>query len=111
MKRHITELAAKKKELTSVKKDIKNNPDNRYVKRKELGKEVKELESLLCEEMSDGDEVLVGRRRYKKQRTETTKYTKDRVHEFCDANNIDTTVYDQEYKEEKVVLKAVGKNK
>ena len=111
MKRHVAELSAKKKELTDVKKDIKNNPDNRYLKRKELGKECKELEALICEEMDDNDEVLVGRRRFKKQRTETTKYTKDRVYDFCEQKAIDPDTYDEENKEEKISLKAIGKNK
>lgn len=111
MKRHLAELATKKKELNDVKKDIKNNPDNRYVKRKELGGEVKELEALICDEMEDGDEVIIGRRRFKKQRTSSTKYTKDRIYEFCEGQSIDPATYDSENIEEKVALKAVGKQK
>ena len=111
VKRHITELAAKKKELSQIKKDIKNNPDTRYLKRKELGGEVKELEALICDEMDEGDEVVVGRRRFKKLRTESTKYTKDRVHDFCQSKSIDPETYDEENKEEKIALKAIGKQK
>ena len=109
MKRHVEELVAKKKELAEIKKDIKSNPDSRYAERKEIGKEVKELEGLLCEEMDDDDEILLGRRRFKKQRTETTKYTKDRVHDFCTTKSINPEVYDEDNKEETVGLKAVGK--
>jgi len=111
LKRHISELSGKKQILNQLKKDIKNNPDERYLERKEVGKEVKELEALVCEEMDDGDEVQIGRRRFKKQRCENTRYTKDRIHEFFEAQSIDPEVYNQDNKEEQVALKAVGKTK
>tara|TARA_B110001452_G_C14944087_1_gene330209 strand:+ start:116 stop:487 length:372 start_codon:yes stop_codon:yes gene_type:complete len=111
MMRHVEELAGKKKELNSLKKDIKNNPDERYLKRKELGKECKELEALICEELDDDDEVLIGRRRFKKQRTEMPKFTKNRVIEFLEHSGTDPEAYIQENIEEKVVLKAIGKTK
>ena len=111
MKRHVSELCAKKDELNDVKKSIKATPDDRYLKRTLLGKECKELSALICEEMDDGDEVLVGRRRFKKQRTETAKFTKDRVHDFCEQKSINPDTYDEENKEEKISLKAVGKTK
>jgi len=109
MKRHLDELSAKKKTLSELKKDIKNKPDERYVARKETGKEVKELEALICDEMEDGDEVMVGRRLFKKQRLDKTKYSKERIYDFCESRSIEPEVYDTENKEEKVSLTAVGK--
>jgi len=109
MKRHIEELVTKKKVLIDLKKEIKSNPDNRYVKRKEIGGEVKELEALICDEMDDGDEVMIGRRRFKKQRTANAKYTKERIYEFCEGKSIDPATYDTDNAEEKVALKVIGK--
>ena len=110
LKKNIAELVLKKQNLTDIKKDIKINPDNRYTQRKELGKETKELESLICEEMNDGDEVLVGRRRFKKQRIDNPKYNKDAVIAFLDSNEISVETYERESKVEKVSLKAISKN-
>jgi len=111
LKRHISELWSKKKRLKVLKKDIQDNPDERYIDRKEVGKEVKELEALICEEMDDGDEVMIGKRLFKKQRTEVTRFSEDRVHEFCEHKNINPQTYDEENREEKICLKAVGKQK
>jgi len=110
LKRNIAELVLKKQHLADIKKNIKNNPDNRYAQRKQLGKETKELESLICEEMNDGDEVLVGRRRFKKQRFDNPKYNKDAVNAFLDNNEISQDKYEEETKIEKVCLKSVSKN-
>jgi len=109
LKRHVEELAMKKTEFTTLKKDIKENPDNRYLNRKELGQEVKELEALICEELDDGDEIIVGRRRFKKARTEMPKFTKDRVLDFFESCGTDPETYMKENSEEKVVLKACKK--
>ena len=110
MKRNVAELHSKKTELAAVKKAIKDDPDNRYTQRKQLGIECKELAALICEELDDDDEILVGRRRFKKQRTAPTKYTKDRVYDFCSQKSIDPNAYDAENSEDKVGLKAVSKN-
>ena len=107
--RNVAELSAKRKNLTDIKKSIKDNPDHRYVNRKEIGKECKELAALICDELDDGGEVVVGTRRFKKQRTEQTKYSKDRVREFFEQRTIDPNIYDLANTEDKVALKAVGK--
>ena len=110
MLKNILELSTKKDAFAAVKKDIKENPDERYLKRKELSGEIKEIEALICEELDDDEQVIVGKRRFKKARTENVKFSKDRVIEFLENKEIELEIYAQENSEEVVALKAVKKN-
>jgi len=101
------EYAEKKVALDAVKKDIKNNPDERYLKRKELGAEIKGLRDAICEHLSDGDEVVLHKKRFKKQKVSKVKYTKNEVHSFCSRHNLQPEVYDEENTEEDITLKPI----
>ena len=105
-----TELRAEyvrtKNKLDILKKAIKQNPDKRYVQRKELGAELKGLKEAICERLEEGEEVTVGTRRFKKQRVEKVRYNKDGIHTFCSRHEMDPATYDEESKQEVYVLKA-----
>lgn len=109
MIQYLNDFEIKKKNLEDVKADIKENPDIRYLNRKTLAREVKELEVVICEVLNDGDEVTVGHRLFKKQRVERTKYTKERVHAFCEYKGINVSLYADENMEEHIGLKVVIK--
>lgn len=100
------EYVRTKNKLDTLKKAIKQNPDQRYVQRKELGAELKGLNEAICEQLEEGEEVTVGTRRFKKQRIEKVRYTKDGIHTFCSRHEMDPSTYDKESKEEVYVLKA-----
>ena len=100
------EYAEKKVALDAVKKDIKENPDERYLKRKELGAELKGLRDAICEHLNDGDEVVLHpKKRFKKATVSKVKYTKNEVHSFCSRHNLQPEVYDEENTEEDTTLK------
>jgi len=109
MAKNISELVAKKKELADIKKDIKDNPDNRYGKRKDIGLEVKELTEMICDELEDDQEIMVGKRKFKKQRLNVPKYTKVLVQDFFVQKSINPETYEEENTEEKISLAAVNK--
>ena len=109
MAKNISELVAKKKELADIKKDIKDNPDNRYGKRKDIGLEVKELTEMICDELEDDQEIMVGKRKFKKQRLNVPKYTKVLVQDFFVTKSINPETYEEENTEEKISLAAVNK--
>ena len=109
MQRNIRELEAKKKEHIEIKKSIKDEPDERYLKRKTIGQEVKELESLICDELDDEQEIQIGRRKFKKSRIDKISYNKDSVQDFLMTQNISHDSYEENNKEEKVGLKAIKK--
>lgn len=100
------EYERKKRRLTTLKKEIKQNPDQRYIERKELGADIKGLHDAILERMEEGEEVTVGTRRFKKQRIERVKYTKDGIRAYCTRHEMDPVSYDEENVEEAFVLKA-----
>jgi hypothetical protein len=102
------EYVETKSKLDALKKAIKQNPDQRYVQRKELGAELKGLKEAICERLDDDEEIMVGTRRFKKQRIEKVRYNKDGIHTFCSRHEMDPATYDSESKEEVYVLKATS---
>ena len=109
MMKNISELVEKKKSLAEIKKDLKENPDVRYGKRKDLGLEVKELTEMICDELEDDQEIMVGKRKFKKQRKNVPKYTKVLVQDFFVQKSINPETYEEENTEEKISLAAVNK--
>jgi len=103
-----SEYAEKKIALDAVKKDIKENPDERYLNRKELGAELKGLRDAICEHLNDGDEVVLHpKKRFKKSKISKVKYSKNDVYSFCSKHNLAPEAYDKEHAEEDITLKPI----
>jgi hypothetical protein len=101
------EYGRKKHKLDTLKKDIKQNPDQRYINRKEFGAELNGLKDAICERLNEGDEVTVGTRRFKKQRVEKVHYNKESITAYCSRRGDSLDSYNKESKEEQIVLKPI----